>query len=233
MKKFCFLVLSFLLLAVLPAAADDTVRNLRFSPGSDGAVVAGRIQGYDQAVYLIDVRAGQRLIVSMSASNGQNYFNVVSPSGTALHVGSMSGDTYTGLAKRTGRYRIEIYLMRAAARRDETSRYKLSVTIPADDGDDEDDSDSGYGNDGYDGGDDFADGNAGGPDRWIVRGVPPGDLLNMRIGPTPKTPIVARLKNGAVVRNLGCRLGKGGRWCKVAKNNGETGWVNGRFLREY
>ncbi len=58
MKKLSILVMSFLLWAVMPAAAEDMARNLRFSPGSSGAVVNGSIQGYDTATYLISVRAG-------------------------------------------------------------------------------------------------------------------------------------------------------------------------------
>jgi len=242
MRRVVFLIVSFLLLTAAPASAEDVVRNLRFSPGSDGAVVSGRITGYDTAVYLLDVKAGQRLRVSMSASNSQNYFNIVSPVGTQVHNGSMSGGSFSGITKRSGKYRIEVYLMRAAARRDEESRYKLSVTIPAGYGDNEDDNSDydnndsyggdDYGNDNY-GGNDYADGNAGGPDRWMVRGVPVGDKLNMRMGPSASAPIVARLKNGAVVRNRGCRVNRGARWCRVTKITGETGWVNGRFLREY
>ncbi|MBL8790702.1 MAG: SH3 domain-containing protein [Rhizobiales bacterium] len=219
MKRLCFLFVSFLLLAVMPAAAEDMARNLRFSPGSSGAVVSGRIQGYDTATYFIDVRGGQRLIVALGASNPQNYFNIVAPMGNQIFDSAMGDDNFSSTVRQTGTYRIQVYLMRAAARRGEESRYKLSVTVPS----------SGGG--GYD--DDFADGNAGGPDNWIVRGVPPGDRLMMRNVPRPSGVVVSTLRNGAVVRNRGCRFASGGRWCRVTKNNGVTGWVNGRFLREY
>ena len=131
MKRLCFLVLSFLLVTVLPAAADDMARNLRFSPGSSGAVVSGRIQGYDTATYLLSVRGGQRLLVAMSASNPQNYFNIIAPMGNQIHNSSMGDDNFSGVVRQTGTYRIQVYLMRAAARRGEESRYKLSVTVPS------------------------------------------------------------------------------------------------------
>jgi hypothetical protein len=229
MTRLCFLVLSFLLVTVLPAAADDMARNLRFSPGSSGAVVSGRIQGYDTATYLLSVRGGQRLLVAMSASNPQNYFNIIAPMGNQIHNSSMGDDNFSGVVRQTGTYRIQVYLMRAAARRGEESRYKLSVTVPSGGG-------GGVGGGGFDDDDDggdFADGNAGGPDNWMVRGVPPGDRLMMRNIPRPSGVVVGSLKNGAVVRNRGCRFANGGRWCRVTKNSGVTGWVNGRFLREY
>ncbi len=168
----------------------------------------------------------------MSASNPQAYFNVIAPMGNTIHNGSLNDNNMSRVVGQTGTYRIQIYLMRAAARRDEVSRYRLSVTVPGGGGgggmgggyDDEDNTDNGG---------DYADGNMGGPDTWMVRGVPPGDRLFMRVVPRPGAEVVGALKNGAVVRNRGCRFANGGRWCKVTKNNGTTGWVNGRFLREY
>lgn len=81
---------------------------------------------------------------------------------------------------------------------------------------------------------DFADGFAGGPDFWRVTGLPPGDRLNLRAGPSARARTLAKLAEGAVVRNLGCRPVDGGRWCRVQATTGRgiAGWVNGRFLRE-
>lgn len=217
----------FLMLATFAALGDDDVRNLRFKPGSDGTVIAGSIRGYDGVSYLLDVRAGQNIYVAMTASNPQNYFNVTAPgSGSAVFIGSDAGNSFSGVARRSGKYRIDVYLMRAAARRGETSRYKLSVTVTGRGSD--------YGNDDQMQGD-YADGDAGGPDNWVVKGVPPGDRLNIRTAPSSGAPVVARLRNGTVVQNLGCRTRNGSRWCKVSPgiDSGIRGWVNGRFLREY
>lgn len=80
---------------------------------------------------------------------------------------------------------------------------------------------------------DFADGNAGGPDFWQVANVPPGDLLNIRSRPSAKASIVVRLRNGTILRNRGCRISAGTRWCKVERKNGSgAGWAAGRFLVE-
>ncbi|MFO1033783.1 MAG: SH3 domain-containing protein [Hyphomicrobiales bacterium] len=225
MRGFGILLTAVLFLAGVGARADDTVSNLRFRSGADNTVVSGFIQGYDTASYLLDVRAGQQILVAMTGSNPQNYFNVSPPgSDSAVFNGSISGNNWNGTARRSGKYRIDIYLMRAAARRDESSRYKLAVTIPAD---------TGYGDGSNDG--DYADGNAGGPDNWVVAGVPPGDRLNVRVAPRASAVTVARLRNGSVLRNLGCRFANGSRWCRVAlgADTGIRGWVNGRYLREF
>lgn len=75
---------------------------------------------------------------------------------------------------------------------------------------------------------------AGGPDFWMVRGLPPGDRLNVRRDPSAKSPALATLQEREIVRNLGCRMVGGVRWCRIRSTVGMdvTGWVAGRFLRE-
>ena len=74
----------------------------------------------------------------------------------------------------------------------------------------------------------------GGPDFWVVRGLPPGDRLNVRRDPSAKSPALATLQEREIVRNLGCRMVGTVRWCRIRSTVGMdvTGWVAGRFLRE-
>lgn len=74
----------------------------------------------------------------------------------------------------------------------------------------------------------------GGPDFYAVRGLPPGDRLTVRREPSPQARAIATLREGEVVRNLGCQGRGNARWCRIRSTEGidVTGWVAGRFLRE-
>lgn len=80
----------------------------------------------------------------------------------------------------------------------------------------------------------FADGLAGGPDYWAVTGVPDNDVLNVRSGPGTSHDVSGTLANGDMARNLGCRMHREQRWCRIRTLGDEPieGWVNGRYLEE-
>jgi hypothetical protein len=119
-----------------------------------------------------------------------------------------------------GDYRVQTYLMRNAARRGETADIRLSIAIPAAAATAAP-------------APDFADGLTGGPDFWEVHGVGAGDRLNLRAGPSARDRVLGRVADGAILRNLGCAMTGGARWCQVrAEALGVTGWAAGRFLRE-
>ncbi len=223
----CIFAISVALIAILfhPSwrAQAQPIQQVRltFSPGTSGTVVNGRLQGGQIVDYLVNTRAGQRMVVDMNASNLSTYFNVM-PAGNpaAIHIGSSAGNHFDGRLPGSGDWIIRVYLMRNAARRNERTDYQLSVQV------------------GSGGGQaaqppDYADGNAGGPDFWQVVNVPPGDFLNMRAGPSSNQRIIARFSNGQILRNLGCRQQGNARWCQVETMNGRVrGWVSGRYLRE-
>jgi Bacterial SH3 domain len=201
----------------VPALADTTTA-VRFQPGGDSASYSGRIRGDETARFVIDARRGQNMKVILSAGNKASYFNVLPPgSREAIFIGSTSGNRYSGTLPQSGRYTIEVYLMRSAARRNETSKFTINIAIPASAPLQ-----------------DQADGDAGGPDSWVVTGVANGDRLNVRTSPSANAAVVGRLRNGAVVRNLGCRTIGSSRWCRVSARGegGVHGWTNGRFLSE-
>lgn len=79
--------------------------------------------------------------------------------------------------------------------------------------------------------DDYADGLQGGPDFWEVTGV--SSTLNMRDRASIEAAVVGRLPAGAVLRNRGCFMVEGRRWCEVESVDGPLrGWVAGAYLRE-
>lgn len=78
------------------------------------------------------------------------------------------------------------------------------------------------------------DGLDGGPDFWAVRGLAANERLGVRLEPKSGSTVLATLRNGEIVRNLGCRMSGSTRWCRIRSTTGVdvTGWVNGRYLRE-
>lgn len=77
-------------------------------------------------------------------------------------------------------------------------------------------------------------GSGAGPDFYVVRGLAPGDTLNVRSRASTQGTVIARLAQGTRVRNLGCELVGQTRWCRIRTTGAVevTGWVNGRYLRE-
>lgn len=65
-----------------------------------------------------------------------------------------------------------------------------------------------------------------------VRGVPSGDVLNVRAGPGTNHRVVGALGNGSQVRNLGCQMQGSSRWCQIEMQTDmrARGWVNARYL---
>lgn len=110
-----------------PVASGRT-EEIRFERGTSSATRRGAIKGYETMTYLVDLRAGQALSVSLQSSNRSGYFNITAPrADEALFNGSTSGARYRGRVASNGRYKIEVYLMRNAARRGEQARFTLDV----------------------------------------------------------------------------------------------------------
>ncbi len=217
-----FLVATGLMAAVFPGVSDaQSIRTERvsFAPGTSGSTIQTRLVGDGIVDYVLNVRGGQRMVVDMSTTNPGAYFNV-QPAGNpeAIHIGSVAGNHFDGTLPTGGDWVVRVFLIRAAARRGEVADVTLSLHV------------GGAGQTAH--ASDFADGDAGGPDYWQVSGVS-GSHLNVRGGPGTSHQVIARVVNGQVFRNLGCRTSGGDRWCHVASGNGLlSGWVAGRYLRE-
>jgi hypothetical protein len=106
-------------------------RPLQFSKGASSTTVKGSLKGGKTIDYKLRAKAGQTMSVTLKTSNGANYFNVLPPgsTGEAIFVGSTSGNEWTGALPSAGEYTVRVYLMRSAARRNETADYTLSVGI--------------------------------------------------------------------------------------------------------
>lgn len=228
MDRLCVAALAVLgiVLSLAGAAADEIRREtVRFAPGKSSATLSSRFKGYDSVEYTLSAEAGQRLTVVFKSRGGAAYFNVLAPGNPEALFNSSTADTpdrFEGTLPVSGDYVVQVYQMRASARRGETVNYTITFGI---DGKVSLDSPPKA---------DFADGLSGGPDFWQVTGVPAGDVLNLRKSPSARAAIVTSVAEGAALRNAGCRNVGGQRWCRVETASGpaQTGWVNGRYLRE-
>ena len=115
------------------ASADDTARTQRvqFAKGANSATVEGTIKGYQTVDYVLHASQGQSMNVSMATRNTATYFNILAPGETevAFFNGSVSENQYEGVLPATGDYKIRVYMMRSAARRNEVANYRLEMIV--------------------------------------------------------------------------------------------------------
>ncbi len=212
-------------MAPLALSAQDRTVAVQFPAGASGTTINDSLSGRDAVLYKLGASAGQEMHVSLSSDNLATYFNVYAPGkglgDEALAVGEMSDpiNDWRGALPASGEYTVAVFLLRSAARRGERTNFTLTVTI------------GGESSAVVQG--DYADGLAGGPDFFEVS-VGGGDTLNMRSGPSTGAAIVTRLASGTQVRNLGCEMAEGQRWCRIATlaDPGFEGWAAGRYLIE-
>jgi hypothetical protein len=118
--------------AFIPEASYAQARTERvhFAKGSSSASIKGQIKGDAMVDYQVRAAAGQTITVTLKESNPQNYFNVLPPgsAGVAMFVGQ-DGSDYEGILPTDGDYTVRVYLMRPAARRNETSNYTLTIGV--------------------------------------------------------------------------------------------------------
>jgi hypothetical protein len=220
---------------IASAAADDLrTERVHFKAGQSGTSIKGRIVGYESVSYVLGAEAGQTMTVALKPSNLATYFNVYAPGqgpgDQALANSGMTGamtpdlNRFNGKLPTSGEYTISVYMMRSAARRKERSSYTLDIAISAL-------------------GDaakrapvqsDYADGLQGGPDYWEVKTSGSGGKLRIRASASSGAKVIGSVPNGAVLRNRGCRMAEGQRWCRVETVSAPrlSGWTAGAFLRE-
>ncbi|MEB3359444.1 MAG: MliC family protein [Synechococcales bacterium] len=111
------------------ASRDIRVERVQFASGATSAVVENSITGYEIIDYVLNAQAGQYANISMATDNAANYFNILAPGETevAMFNGSSGENQYEGILPESGDYRIRVYMMRSAARRNEVANYRLEM----------------------------------------------------------------------------------------------------------
>ena len=115
------------------AVARDDIRTERvqFKKGANSTVVEGSIKGYQTVDYVLGAQKGQTMNVSMATKHGATYFNILAPgqNEVAMFNGSTSANQFEGVLPESGDYKVRVYMMRSAARRNEVAKYRLEMVI--------------------------------------------------------------------------------------------------------
>jgi len=116
-----------------PAAAQPQPprqERVTFAKGASSATIKGQVKGDETIDYLVRAGAGQTLSVALKPSNRSNYFNVLPPdSADVAMYAAQTGEAYSGMLPADGDYKVRVYLVRAAARRNESSAYTLTIGV--------------------------------------------------------------------------------------------------------
>jgi hypothetical protein len=111
--------------------SDQKTETIKFGRGATSTVVKGQVNGDHYIDYQVRAGAGQTLSVEMKTGNASSYFNILPPGSgdVAMFIGSTSGNRFSGVLPTEGDYAIRVYLMRNAARRNESASYTLTVGV--------------------------------------------------------------------------------------------------------
>ena len=205
------LMLLLLALTMAGAAHSATIpqETIQLAAGSDGTTINGTLEGDDIIDYVLAVRAGGTLVVSMTSDNSENYFNILAPGqdDVAFFTGAFDGNSYVGQVTESGNYKIRVYLTSDAVRAGKSATYSLTVQVTPEG---------------------HADSPQGGPDFWQVSGGP----TELYRDPSSASDVLQRVAAGTVLRNLGCTPEGGTSWCRVKPVDDSTpgGWVRRRAL---
>jgi hypothetical protein len=115
----------------------DAAKEVRFRPGATTASVrtaaySGTVRGRAFDRYRISGKTGQRLTVKLTSKSTFLYFNVLDArTDTALETTPMPREVtdWSGALPRDGQYVVQVYLVRAEARRSGRADYRLSFAL--------------------------------------------------------------------------------------------------------
>jgi hypothetical protein len=117
--------------AAASADPDRRSERVQFVKGATSAVINGQVKGDHYIDYRVRAGAGQTLSVEMKTGNTSSYFNILPPGSgdVAMFIGSTSRNRFSGVLPTDGDYAIRVYLMRSAARRNESANFTLTVGV--------------------------------------------------------------------------------------------------------
>ncbi|MFK7845640.1 MAG: hypothetical protein AB8G77_10090 [Rhodothermales bacterium] len=134
LRKFSFWLMACVLLLTVPvgfAGTDIRTERVKFKKSANSAVVEASIMGYESVDYVLGAKAGQYMNASLATKHGATYFNILAPgeNEVAMFNGSISENHYEGTLPASGDYKLRVYMMRSAARRNEVAHYRLEMIV--------------------------------------------------------------------------------------------------------
>ena len=109
-------------------AAAQTKKTVRFAPGAASATVRGRVSGYAYTDYLVKANGGQTVTVELDGKPIAPVFSIFQPNGDNLENAAQSND-FSGALPVSGVYVVRVSLMRAYARRKQSTNFTLKITV--------------------------------------------------------------------------------------------------------
>lgn len=131
-RSLCQLLIGLMsIIASIAHAEEIQSRVVTFSKGHTATTITAKIKGSQTIDYLLRAKAGQNMKIALKTNHGANYFNVLPPGSNdeAIFIGSSGGNHWAGNLPLDGEYKVRVYLMRSAARRNETASYALTIEI--------------------------------------------------------------------------------------------------------
>lgn len=114
------------------AEGQDKVSTGQLRQGKQQRDDEGRIGGYDSVNFTLFARAGQAMMVKIAGNSSAN-FNVFKPGDTpgdaTVPDGGSVGSDWSGALPATGKYTVQVFQMRASARRGEQVPYTVTFGI--------------------------------------------------------------------------------------------------------
>ncbi|MEQ7918473.1 g-type lysozyme inhibitor [Xanthomonas sp. WHRI 1810A] len=114
------------------AADKVTTVPVSFSKGANSTQVNGMFKGHDSVQYTLSAKSGQHMTVRITGSRNAN-FNVFAPGDTPGQSGALGsggvGSDWAGALPTSGKYTVQVFQMRASARRGEAVPYTISFSI--------------------------------------------------------------------------------------------------------
>ena len=94
----------------VPSAAKDKIDTVYIASGLPLVSYSDQLDGPQQRDYVLSVKKGKKLKISISSKSDAVYFRVYAPDGTSVYNSRNSGSTMNQTVQESGRYTVHVHL---------------------------------------------------------------------------------------------------------------------------